>query len=155
MCEEGGTEAVVDIDDGDSRGAGGEHGVEGRFAFFGRAIARGGGDGDDGAGEEAAENAGERAFHARDGDDGGGVVEGVEVGEDAVDSGDPNVGDLDEGMFEELQGECGLIGDGEVGGSGGDNGDVGPSVFFFFFGEGNTEAASGVVIVEMLVGLGS
>ena len=124
MGEEGGAEAVVDVDDGDAGGAGGEHGIEGGFAMTGGAVASRGGHGDEGAGEKSAEHAGERAFHAGDSDDGGRFAEGVEMGENAVDASHPNVGDLDAGVSEELESEGGFVGNGKVGGSGGDDGDV-------------------------------
>ena len=74
MTKEGGAEAVVDVDDGDAGGAGGEHGVEGGLALVSSAVAGGGGDCNERAGEEAAEHAGEGSFHPRDGDDGGGFA---------------------------------------------------------------------------------
>lgn len=143
MGEEGGAEAVVDIDDGDAGGAGGEHGVEGCLAMAGGAVAGGGGDGDEGVGEEAAEDAGECSFHACNGDDGGGVAQGAEVGEEAMNAGDTYVGDLHELMSEKLQGEGGFVGDGEVGGAGGDNGDVVTGGVVVGGGESEAEAAGG------------
>ena len=148
MGEEGGAEAVVDVDDGDAGGAGGEHGVEGGFAVAGGAVAGGGGDCDEGAGEEAAQDTGESSFHAGDGDDGGGFAEGIEMGEDAVDAGNPDVGDLDEGVAEKLEGEGGLVGDGEVGGAGGDDGEVAAGIGAFCGGKAEAEAAGGLVVAR-------
>ena len=146
MGKEGGTEAVVDIDDRDPGGAGGEHGVEGGLAFAGNPVAGGGGNGDERAGKEAAENTGKRAFHPCDGDDGGGLAEGVEMGEDAVDSSDANIGDLDKGVPEKLKGESGFVGDGEVGGAGGDDGNVATGVWALGRRESEAEAARRLVV---------
>src|SRR5690606_10147646 len=53
--------AVVDIDHGHTRGAGVEHGQEGRDPREGCAVAHGGGHGDDGGAHQARDDAGQRA----------------------------------------------------------------------------------------------
>src|SRR5215204_4763599 len=90
---EGGAEAVVDVDYRHVGGAGVEHGQERGEAGEVGAVADGGGDGEDGAGDQAADNAGECAFHAGDGDDGAAVLESGDVGEEAVKAGNADVGD--------------------------------------------------------------
>ena len=151
MPEEGGAEAVVDIDDGDAGGAGGKHGVEGGLPFECGSVADGGGNCDDGAREKPAEDAGEGSFHSGDGDDGGGVAEGVEVGEDAVDTCYSDVGDLNERVFEKLEGGSCFVRNREVGGSGGNDGDIGSGSFVVGLREAKGQAAGGVVIVEVVV----
>jgi hypothetical protein len=62
----GGAETVVDIDDGDVGGATVEHAEERGDAAEAGAVADAGGDGNDRRGDEATDDAGQRAFHSSD-----------------------------------------------------------------------------------------
>src|SRR5882762_3434768 len=83
---EGGAEAVVDIEDADVGGAAVEHGEKGGEAGEVGAVADGGRDGEDGAWDQAADHAGQSAFHTGDGDDGAAVLQGGDVSEEAVEA---------------------------------------------------------------------
>ncbi len=61
----GGAEAVVDIHDGDVRGAGIQHTQQRGDAAEAGAVADAGGNGDHRRTDKAADNARQRAFHAR------------------------------------------------------------------------------------------
>jgi hypothetical protein len=120
----GSAEAVVDVDDGDVRGAGVEHAEEGGGTGEAGSVTNGGGDGDDGDGDQAADDGGKRAFHAGADDDGVGLGELGADGEEAMNAGDAYVIEAGDGAAEELGGDGGLFGDGEVAGAGAEDGDV-------------------------------
>lgn len=66
---DGGGEAVVDVDGGDTCGTAIEHRQEGGQSLEGRAVADTGWHRDDRATHQAAHDAGQRAFHSRDDND--------------------------------------------------------------------------------------
>ena len=88
----GGAKAVVDADDGEAGGAGGEHPEQGGHAGERGAVAGAGGHRDDRGRRDAADDAGQGALHAGHDHDGVGVGQHVGRGEQAVDPGDADVG---------------------------------------------------------------
>src|SRR5580704_3156624 len=87
----GGSETVVDVDDGDVGGATVEHAEERGDASEAGAIADAGGDGDDRHGDEAADDAGKRAFHSGNTNNYAGLRQFFSMVEQAVNPGDANV----------------------------------------------------------------
>ncbi len=113
-----GTESVIDVDHGDSASAAVEHAEEGGEPAEVCAVSDTGGDCDDGATDESGDGAGECAFHSCYHDENGTAFEVFAHGEEAMDSGDADVRDTEDGVAEEVEGDGGFIGDGEVGGAG-------------------------------------
>ena len=107
-----------------------------------------------GAARRPPRTLGRATFHAGDGDDDVGFAEGFEVGDEAVEAGDAGIVDGEGLVAHEVGGEAGFLGDGEVAGAGGDDGDarrargVGEAVEIdgvgeFVVVEGGDEAAGG------------
>ena len=113
-----GTESVIDVDHGDSASAAVEHAEEGGESAEVCAVSDAGGDCDDGATDESGDGAGEGAFHSGDDHENGTAFEMFAHGEEAMNSGDADVRDTEDGVAEEVEGDGGFIGDGEVGGAG-------------------------------------
>ena len=87
----GGAKTVVDVDHGNSRGAGVQHPEKGGEAVEVRAITDGGGNGDQRGADQAAQHAGESGLHAGDHDQGVLRTEFIHPTECAVETGDPDV----------------------------------------------------------------
>ena len=80
-----------------------------------RAVAGARGDGNDGRGGEAGDDAREGGVHAGDDDQHARGLERVELVEQAVQAGDADVGDAVDGVTHELGGDGGLLQDRQVG----------------------------------------
>ena len=117
-CGVGCSESVVDVDHGYSASAAVEHPEESGEAAEVCAVSDAGGDGDDGATDESGDGAGEGSFHAGDDDENGAALEFFAYSEEAMDSGDADVGDAEDGVAKEVEGDGCFIRDGEVGGAG-------------------------------------
>ena len=113
-CLIGGAKAVVDIDDRDAAGAGVEHGEQRGHATKVRAVAHAGGNGDDRATHQAADDACQGAFHAGDGDDHLRLGKFLSMSEQAVQAGDTYVVEAIDFVAVELGRQCRLFGDGQV-----------------------------------------
>ena len=120
----GRAEAVVDADDGDPDRARRQHGQQRGDAFERRAVADAGRHGDDRRRGEAADHAGQRAFHAGDHDDRVGRRELVGGVEHAVQAGHADVGDAQRAEAVGVQHGRALVGDRQVGGARGDHDDL-------------------------------
>jgi len=123
-CVVGGAEAVIDVDDGDVGRAGVEHAEESCGSGEGGSIADGGGHGEDGDADQAADDRGEGSLHAGADDNRLGLEELVADGEEAVEAGYADVVETGDADVEGLGGEGGLLGDGDVAGAGAEDGDV-------------------------------
>ena len=113
--------AIVDIDDGDIGRAGVEHAKQGGDAAEGCAVADTGGHGNDRGGYQAADDAGERPFHAGTDDRDFAALQRRVMREEAVKAGDANVKETLDGRAEKLCGDGGLFGNGKVAGAGAEN----------------------------------
>ncbi len=91
------------------------------------AVADAGRHGDDRHVDQAADDAGQRAFHAGDDDDDAGGGEAVVLGEQAVEAGDADVVQPVDRVAHDLGGDRGLLGDRQVGGAGGGDEDRAPA----------------------------
>src|SRR6266550_57213 len=87
----GGAETVVDVDNGDVGGATVEHPEECGDAAEAGAVADAGGNGDDRHGDEAADDAGKRAFHSGNTNNHARLRQLFSMLEQAVNPGDANV----------------------------------------------------------------
>src|SRR6266550_1790623 len=87
----GGAKAVVDVDNGDVGGATVEHPEERGDATEAGAVADAGGNGDDRHGDEAADDAGKRAFHSGNTNNHARLRQLFSMLEQAVNPGDANV----------------------------------------------------------------
>jgi len=116
-------EAVVDIDDAHVRSTGVEHAEKGCESIERGAVADAGRNGDNRNSNEASDDAGQSAFHARADDDDPRLREHAAVGEKAMDAGDSDVVERLDQVAHEFSGDNGLFGDGNVAGSSGDDGD--------------------------------
>src|SRR2546422_915452 len=96
----GRAESVVDVDDGDAGRAGAQHGEQGGQAPERRPVADAGGPRDDRHLDESAYDTGERAFHAGDDDDHARGAKYVGLRQEAVNSGDPDVGEALDAVLE-------------------------------------------------------
>ena len=114
--------AVVDVDHGHAGSARVEHGQEGGEATERGAVADAGGHRHERYAGEPADDRGQRPLHARDHDQAVGLGEPVTDAEQSVESGDPDVGDLDDAGAMNPGGERGLGGDGGVRRAGRDDG---------------------------------
>src|SRR5579863_4617073 len=86
------------------------------------AIADAGGNGDDGLGNEAGDDAGQRAFHAGNDDDDICALDNFEFAENTVQAGDADVTDALDTVAHDFGGHGGFLGDGQIAGAGADNG---------------------------------
>ena len=118
-----GAEAVIDIDHSDVAGATVEHAEQGGESVEAGSIADAGGHGDDGASDEAADGAGQGAFHARADHYHARFGEALAVLHEAMDARHPDVVDGVDAIAHDLGGGLGLFGDGHVAGAGADHGD--------------------------------
>lgn len=84
MRVDGSPEAVVYVDHGDAARAGVQHRQQGGDAAEGRAVADGSGNGDDGARDQAGDDARQRPFHARTDDEGVGALNQVQAPQEPV-----------------------------------------------------------------------
>jgi hypothetical protein len=108
-------------------------------------VAYAGGDGDDGDGDEASDDAGECAFHSGADNDDACLGERAAMGEETVDAGDSDVVDVLDAVAHEFSGDDGFFGDGDVAGSGGEDGDGAVSAEFAGVVEGDG-SGEGVVL---------
>ena len=120
--DDGGAEAVVDVDDGDVGRAGVEHAEQRGDSAEGCAVADAGGHGDDGRGDEAADDAGQRAFHAGADDGDFAALQAFVMREQAMEAGDADVEEALDGRAEKFCGDGGLFGDGKIAGAGAEDG---------------------------------
>ena len=121
-------ETVVDIDDTYIGGAGVEHAEEGGGSGEAGPVSHGGRDSDDGDGDEASYYGGESSLHAGADDDGVGFCELVANAEEAVEAGYAYVVKSKDAGAEELGGDGGFFGDGDVAGACAKDGDAGLGV---------------------------
>ena len=88
-------------------------------------VADRGGHGDDGNGDEAADDRGQGAFHAGADDDARWRRRaGIAHGQEAMEAGDADIVEAGDLCAEEFRGDGGLFGHGEVAGAGAEDGDV-------------------------------
>jgi hypothetical protein len=111
------TKAVVNVDDPDATGTGVEHGEESGEATKASAVADTGGDGDDGAGDEAADNTGQGALHASDGDNDVGRLEDRQMGQQAVEACHTDIVVAGDGVAHDLGGQGSLFSNRQVAGA--------------------------------------
>lgn len=117
------SEAVVDIANRHATAAGIEHAEQcGQSAEVG-AVSDAGRDGNDRAGHEAGDHAGEGTLHAGDDHEDIGAAEGVEASQETVQSCHPDVVDTFDVISHEIGGDCGFLGDGEIAGAGAQDSD--------------------------------
>ena len=121
----GGFESCVDIDDGDVARAAVEHRKERGDAAKIRAVADARWDADHGAGDVAADDAGEGAFHAGDDDDGVGILELGEPGRESMGPGDADVLDERGADAHPIERFADFFDDRLIAGAGRDHGDPG------------------------------
>lgn len=143
-CGVGGSEAVVDVDDADVGRAGVEHAEQSGCTGEGGSVADRGGDGDDGNGDEAADDAGQSAFHSGTDDDGVGSGEDVALGEQAMDAGDADVVEARDLCAKEFGGDGCFFGGREIAGPGTEDGDVAVRVGWGRLAEGE---GAGVLVI--------
>jgi len=115
----GGSETVVDVDDGDVGGATIEHAEERGDAAEAGAVADAGGNSDHRHGNEATDDAGQRAFHSGNTNNDAGVREFFTMVEEAVNPGDTDIVEMLGAVAHHAGGEERFLGDGHVAGSGG------------------------------------
>jgi hypothetical protein len=120
----GGTEAVIDIDDGDPWGAGVEHSKKGGDSLEVGSIPHGGGDRDERGADESAQNAGEGGFHSGDNNQSVVVAEGVYMLKGPVEACDTDVIKSVGAMPKKLQCDVSFFCNRMIGGSCGTNGDM-------------------------------
>jgi hypothetical protein len=84
-------EPVIDIDDGDPRGARVKHSEKGGDSLEVGSVTHGCGDGNEGGADKSAQNAGEGCFHSGDNNQGMVIAEGIEMLKGPVEAGDTNV----------------------------------------------------------------
>lgn len=132
----GGTEAVVDIYDGDTGSATGEHAQEGAQAGEVGAVADAGGNGDDGAGNETCHDAGQGAFHTRNDDQDVSGEKLINVRKEPVQASDADVVNPQDGVSHEIGGDSGFFSDGQVAGAGANDGDGAGAFWERFIFEG-------------------
>ena len=84
-------EAVIDIDDGDPRGAGVEHSKKSGDSLEVGSIPHGCGNGDEGRADESAQYAGECGFHSGNNNQGVVVAEGLEMSKCPMEACDTDV----------------------------------------------------------------
>jgi len=113
----GGTEAVIDIDDGDPWGAGVEHSKKGGDSLEVGSIPHGGGDRDERGADESAQNAGEGGFHSGDHNQGVVVAEGVEMLKGPMEACNTDVIESGGAMSKKFQRDVSFFCNGVVGGS--------------------------------------
>ena len=113
-CLIGGAKAVVDIDDRNAAGAGVEHGEQRGYASKICAVAHAGGNGDDRAAHQTADNARQGALHAGDGDDHLRLGKFLSMSEQAVQAGDTHVVEAIDLVAVELGRQRGFLGNGQV-----------------------------------------
>ena len=117
----GGTEAVVDVNDGDVGSAGIEHAEEGSDAAKAGAVANAGGHRDDGDGDEAADHAGQSALHTGDADDDARFGKFGAMLQQSMNTGDADIVKMVCAITHHTSGEEGFFGNGNVAGAGGDD----------------------------------
>ena len=88
----------------------------------GRAVADAGGHGDDGRGDESADDAGQCAFHAGADDGHFAALQRFVMGEQAMQAGDADIEEALDGRAEEFGSDGGFFGDREIAGAGAENG---------------------------------
>jgi len=120
----GGTEAVIDIDDGDPWGAGVEHSKKGGDSLEVGSIPHGCGDRDERGADESAQNAGEGGFHSGDNNQSVVVAEGVYMLKGPVEACDTDVIKSVGAMPKKLQCDVSFFRNRMIGGSCGTNGDM-------------------------------
>ena len=91
MDRVGGTEAVIDIDNGDPGGARVEHSKKGSNSFEVGSVTHGCGDSDEGGTDESAQYAGECGFHSGNNNQGVVVAEGLEMSKCPMEACDTDV----------------------------------------------------------------
>ena len=114
-------EAVVDIDDAHVRSTGVEHAEKGCESIERGAVADAGRNGDNRNSNEASDDAGQSAFHARADDDDPRLREHAAVGEKAMDAGDSDIVERLDFVAHQFGGDNRLFSDGNVAGSSGDD----------------------------------
>jgi hypothetical protein len=117
-------ETVIDVNDGDPRGAGVEHSEKGGDSLEVRSIPYGCGDSDEWGADESAQNAGEGGFHSGDNNQGVVVAEGVEMSKCPMEACDTDVIESGGVMSKKFQGDVSFFRDRMIGGSCGTDGDM-------------------------------
>ena len=124
MDRVGGTEAVIDIDDGDPGRARVEHSKKGSDSLEVGSIPHGCGYGYEGGADESAQNAGEGGFHSGDNNQGVVVAEGIEMLKGPVEACNTDVIKSGGAMPKKLQCDVGFFRNRMIGGSCRTNGDM-------------------------------
>jgi len=115
----GGAETVVDVDDGDVRGAGIEHAEERGDAAEAGTVAHAGRNGNDRRGDETANHTGKRAFHSRNANDNASLGKlAFAMFQQAMNAGDADIVKLIDGDAHQAGGQECFFGDGNVAGAG-------------------------------------
>ena len=117
-----GTEAVIDVYNCDVAGATVQHAEQSGEAVKTGSVSDAGGYGDHRAGDQAADYAGERAFHARADHDHAGFDQAFAIVHQAVNAGDSDVVDGVHVIAHQFRGDLGLFGDRDIAGAGADHG---------------------------------
>jgi len=117
------SKAIVDVNHAHIGRTGVQHAEQGGESVESGSVADAGGNGDDGNSDEASDNAGQSAFHARADDDDSRLGKHAAMCEQAMDARDSNVVKRLNLVAHELGGNDGFFGDGNVAGSGRDDGD--------------------------------
>src|SRR5256714_15345984 len=112
--DEASAEAVVNVDDRDVRGAGVEHAKERRHSAETCAVADARRHGDDGRGDEAADDRRQSALHPRDDYEDARRAQTLALGHDAMNPRDPRVPDSLDAVAHRLRRQGRLFGDRDV-----------------------------------------
>ena len=122
-CHVGGAEAIVDVDHADVRRAGVQHAEKSGESVERGSVADAGGNRDDGNSHESTNHRGQSAFHAGTDDDDARFREHAAMGKKAMDARHSDVVKRLDVVAHEFGSDDGFLGDGNVAGSGGDDGD--------------------------------
>lgn len=118
----GGSKAVVNVDDGDVGSAGIEHAEKRGNPTEAGAVADAGGHGNHRSGDQAADHAWERTFHARNANDDAGLGEfAFTMLKQAMNAGDTDVVELIDAVAHHTRGEQGFFRDWDVASPGGND----------------------------------
>jgi len=124
-----GSEAIIDIDDADVRGAGVEHAEQRCHPFERCAIANAGGNGDHRNSDETSDDAGQRALHPRTNDHDTSFGQRLAICQQTMDAGDADIVEVLDFVSHHFGGDDSLFRDRDVAGSRRDYGDDAFAVF--------------------------